>query len=331
MLDSLIEQAKDISSDKQKKLVEHVTAQFVERASLQRPEEIETYNGILEGVYDKLPAEDRQKISDRLTDVEATSSVLAAKVAKDDLPIARRMIAESKSLKENDLLKLASETSQEHMLEIAKRDHLSSRLTKKLIDRGGKAVHKSLALNLGAEMTPEDFEMIVKELPQQMGEKVRHLRKSNEQLLEDLFKDDSEAMMGPPIEKKEARIPVRQWMMGIKSGQITLTKAISQMAMEKNLYDITLMLSVISSLEHKYVLSLMNRFDSSGIATLCRASGIDDTAYSGICTCRCHHLKFPTSTGNKWLTNYHVLDPTDAKRLLELMKYKLTSVNGEAA
>ncbi len=331
MLDSLIERAKESSETQRHELVEHVTERFTARADCNRTEEIDAYNGILEGIYEGLPTEDRQKISDRLSDVEATSSELAGKVARDDLPIARKMLRESKSLKENQLLEMAEGQSQEHLLAMSERNHLSSRLTKKLLAKGSKKVRHSIALNLGAEITKEDFEKIVKELPKQMGDKVRHLRKSNEELLEDLFKDASEVMCGAPLEQRESRIPVKQWMLGIRSGHVTLAKAISQMAMEKNLYDITLLLGVVSGLEQKHVANLMIRFDASGIATLCRAVGVDDTTYSGICTARCHHLKFPPSTGNKWLTNYHVLDPLDAKRLLELMKVKLQTVDAQAA
>lgn len=331
MLDSIIELAKDSSDAQRHELVEHVTERFVARAGSTRSEEIAAYNGILEGVYDKLPNEDRQKISDRLADVDTTSSALAGKVARDDLPIARRMLKDSKSLKEADLLEVASTQSQEHLLAMSKRNHLSSRLTKKLLEHGKKEVKQSVALNLGAEITKEEFEDIVKELPKKMGDKVRHLRKSTEELIQDLLKDSSEVMNGAPLEKKESRIPVKQWMLGIRAGHVTLAKAISQLAMEKNLFDITVLLGVVAGLEQKHVESLMIRFDATGISTLCRAVGIDDTTYSGICTGRCNHLKFPSSTGNKWLTNYHVLDPEDAKRIFELVKFKLQNDTAEAA
>ena len=80
-----------------------------------------------------------------------------------------------------------------------------------------------------------------------------------------------------------------------------------------------------SDLEMKYVHNLMVRFDATGIASVCRASGIGAREFQASCKERCKHLKFPESTGSKWLTNYHMLDETDARRLLAVMKVKLES------
>ncbi|MBD1545241.1 DUF2336 domain-containing protein [Roseibium aggregatum] len=331
MLDALIELAKDSSTTKRRQLVDHVTELFAARAHKNRPEEIATFNELLEGVFDTLDEDDKQKISERLSNVKATSANLAFKLAQENLAIAKPFLERSKALQDAHLIQIASTQSQGHLLALSKREQLDASVSKKLVERGSKEVKKSLAANLGADMSLEDFEKVIKELPKQMGERIRHLRKSNEELIHDLFRDPEEIMAGEPLEKKEARIDVRQWIAGIRQGHVTLNKAISQLAFEKNLYDVTVLLSVASGLDHTHVINMMIRYDSTGIATLCRAIGIPDGEYALICKARCNHLKFPESTGSKWVTNYHVLDPTDAKRLLGLLKFKLQNRQAEAA
>lgn len=331
MLDTLIELAKDSSSTKRHQLVDHVTELFVARAHKNRTEEIATFNELLEGVFDTLDDGDKQKISERLSTITATSANLAFKLAKEDLTIAQPFLERSQALKDAHLLEIASTQSQGHLLALSKRDYLDASVSKKLVERGGKEVRKSLASNLGADISPEDLEKVIRELPKQMGERIRHLRKSNEELIQDLFRDPAEIMAGDPLEKKEARIEVRQWIAGIRAGHVTLNKAISQLAFEKNLYDVTVLLGIASGLDHEHVINMMIRYDSTGIATLCRAVGIPDGEYALICKARCNHLKFPESTGSKWVTNYHVLDPAEAKRLLGLLKIKLQNPKAVAA
>lgn len=323
MLDSLIELAKDSSASKRHQLVEHVTELFAARAHKNEPKEIETFNGILEGVFDTLDVKDKQKMAERLATIKVTSANLMYKLAQEDLPISQRVLEKSQVLKDAHLLEIAATKGDGHLMAISKRETLNAHVAKKLIERGSKEVKRSLAANLGADISPEDLEQIIKELPQKMGEKISHLRKSNEELIQDLFRDPSEIMAGDPLEQKESRIGVRQWMAGIRQGHVTLNKAVSQLAFEKNLYDVTVLLSCVSGLDHKHVINMMTRYDSTGIATLCRAVGIPDGEYALICKARCNHLKFPESTGSKWVTNYHVLDPEDARRLLGLLKMKV--------
>jgi len=323
MTNALLQLAKESSAEKKHQLAEHVTGLLVARADDDSSEEASLLNDMLEGVYDSLALDARKKMSERLADVRAMSSGLAAAMARDELPVARVVLERSQSLKEDDLHKIAETESQGHLLAMAKRDHVSKNLTKILLRRGGKEVKHTVAANLGAEISMAEFEALVKDMPKQLGDRIRHLRKSNEELIEDLFREDGEIAAGSELVRRPAKIGPKAWVMGIKLGKTTLNKAVYQLAVEHNLFDAVALLSYFSALDLKYVHNLMVRFDSTGIATVCRATGIGAKEFQAICKERCKHLKFPESTGSKWLTNYHMLDETDARRLLALMKIKL--------
>jgi hypothetical protein len=331
MSDSLLKLARDSSSEKKHELAEHVTGLLVARADDPGSEETHLLNNMLEGVYDSLAHDAKRKMSERLADVPSMSSKLAAAMASDDLPVAQAVLERSKSLREEDLRKIAETKDQGYLLALAKRDHVSNDISNILIKRGSRDVKHTLAANLGAEITMPVFESLVKDMPKQLGDRIRHLRKSNEELLEDLFRDDGEVAAGAELVKKQSKISPKAWLMGIRLGKTTLNKAVYQLAQEHNLLDAVSLLSFFSGLDMKYVHNLMVRFDSTGIATVCRATGIGAMEFQAVCKERCKHLKFPESTGSKWLTNYHMLDDTDARRLLALMKIRLKAAKHEKA
>lgn len=331
MSDSLLKLARDSSSEKKHELAEHVTGLLVARADDPGSEETHLLNNMLEGVYDSLAHDAKRKMSERLADVPSMSSKLAAAMASDDLPVAQAVLERSKSLREEDLRKIAETKDQSYLLALAKRDHVSNDISNILIKRGSRDVKHALAANLGAEITMPVFESLVKDMPKQLGDRIRHLRKSNEELLEDLFRDDGEVAAGAELVKKQSKISPKAWLMGIRLGKTTLNKAVYQLAQEHNLLDAVALLSFFSGLDMKYVHNLMVRFDSTGIATVCRATGIGAMEFQAVCKERCKHLKFPESTGSKWLTNYHMLDDTDARRLLALMKIRLKAAKHEKA
>ncbi|MEE4015750.1 DUF2336 domain-containing protein [Roseibium sp. FZY0029] len=331
MSDSLLKLAKDSSAEKKHELAEHVTGLLVARADDPGSEETHLLNNMLEGVYDSLALEAKRKMSERLADVRSMSSKLAAAMASDELPVAQAILERSKSLREEDQRKIAETKDQGYLLALAKRDHVSNDISDILIRRGSKEVKHTLAANLGAEITMPVFESLVKDMPKQLGDRIRHLRKSNEELLEDLFRDDGDVAAGAELVKKQSKISPKAWLMGIRLGKTTLNKAVYQLAQEHNLLDAVALLSFFSGLDMKYVHNLMVRFDSTGIATVCRATGIGAMEFQAVCKERCKHLKFPESTGSKWLTNYHMLDDTDARRLLTLMKIKLKAIKHEQA
>jgi len=330
MLDHLISLANDTSPEKRSELVEHVTQLYQDRATMCRAEEVQVYNGVLDGIYTSLETSDRQLVSDRLAAIKSTSESLAGKMARDDLPIARAVLERSQSLSKETMLDIAETMGQEHLLALSKREYLSADVTKVLLTRGNKDVHHAVASNLGAEIEQQDFERIIKEFPTQLGERIRHLRKSNQELIEDLFSEEKEAACGDPLEPRPSRMDAKGWLTGIRLKRASLGQAISVLSQEKNLLEVVKLLTVFTGLELKYVHELMIRYDATGVASLCRSVGVSDTDYAAVCKARCKHLKFPESTGTKWVTNYHMLDQTDARRLVSLMKIKLQTHKPEA-
>lgn len=331
MIDTILDLAKDCTPEKRRQLVDHITNLFVALSLKDRSEELKLFNNMLEGIYAFLDADARFVISDRLAGIDTTSPRLARKLANDDFRVARPTLERSNALSQSDMIEIAQTKGPDYLMALARRDHLGPELTKVLLSRGEKNVRHAVAANLGAEITEDDFNRALAEMPEKLGQRTRHLRKSNQELIDDLFRTEGEIAAGAALEKREVKFDAFAWLFGIKHGKVTVNQAVAKLTVANNLYEIVHILAALTGLEAKYVHSLMIRYDATGLACVCRTAGVGAAEYGFICKVRSQHLKLPESTGKKWLTNYHMLDETDGRRLTTLMKMQLQVARRENA
>ncbi len=358
MIDDIINLAKDSTPEKRHQVVEHVTELFVSGADSYQTEEISLFNTVLENMLPDMETDQKRTVSEKLAPIDSTSHEIACALARDDIDIARPMLTNSNVLKSEDILQLAKTMGQSHLLAISKRAHLEANVTDVLLERGESPVKQSVAANNGAEIsdwgsrllvklaerderirdamieradiTNDDYEKLINQMPAHQQAKVRKMREENESLVLDLFHEASKVVAKTKLERKATRIDAKGTLKEIRAGQRTLGKAITQLALSNNLFDICFLLSELAGLEQKYVTNVMVRYDATGISVLCRALGVENNEYSALCKARAMHNKQPQSTAQKWYDDYTGLTDRDARRLLSFMKIKLTSLENAA-
>jgi uncharacterized protein (DUF2336 family) len=134
-------------------LLRALTDVFLESSSDWRLQERELFDDILEQVVDEVEPRARQELSERLaTRVDAPRRVVV-KLAGDTIAVAAPVLTHSPVLQDDDLVPLAREKSQDHLLAIAKRFWVSELVTDILVDRGDAPVLNSIAENLGAQFS----------------------------------------------------------------------------------------------------------------------------------------------------------------------------------
>jgi uncharacterized protein (DUF2336 family) len=359
MIDELISLAQDSTPEKRHQLVEHVTELFVNGADRYQTEEITLFNTILESMLPSMDAEQKQAVSEQLAPIDGTSHKVANSLAREEINIARPMLTSSNALKPEDILRLAKTMGQGHLLAISKREHLESKVTDVLLERGESPVKQSVAANNGAEMsdwgsrlliklaerddkirdamieradiTEAEYDKLINQMPAQQRARILKLREENETLIQDLFHEASKVVASTKLERKKTRIDAKATLKEIRAGQRSLGKSITQFALSSNLFDISYLLAEMAGLEQKYVTNVMVRFDASGVAVLCRALGVDNNDYTALCRARAMHNKQSSSIAEKWATEYQSVSDKDARRLLSFMKIKLTSLEDKAA
>ncbi|WP_417708184.1 DUF2336 domain-containing protein [Roseibium aggregatum] len=359
MLNDLLSLAQESTPEKRHQLVEHVTELFVRGANSYQTEEIALFNTVLESMLPSMEPEQKKAISEQLAPIDDTSHKVAYELAREEIDIARPMLTSSNALKTEDILRLAKTMGQGHLLAISKRQHLEAKVTDVLLERGESPVKQSVAANAGAEfsdwgsrlliklaeqdekirdammeradITESDYDKLINQMPEAQQAKIRKLRQENETLIQDLFHKASKVVASSKLERKATRINAKVTLKEIRAGQRSLSKAITQLSLSNNLFDICFLLAEMAGLEQKYVTNVMVRYDSTGVAVLCRAMGVENADYTALCKARAMHNKQPQSTAENWANDYQSLSDRDARRLLSFMKIRLQTLEGQAA
>lgn len=359
MLSTLIDLAKEATPEKRRQIMGHVTELFAAGADRYKTEELALFNTVLQGLVASVTVADRERLAARLAPIATVSGELALTLAADQISVARPMLELSAALGADDLLRLAKVKGQDHLLAISKRSHLESRLTDVLLERGDNPVQRSVAANRGAELSNWGLKLLVKlseqddtlretmldrgdvgeaefaklteQLPEETRKRLTHLYNTNQQLVEDLFREASQIVVQNKLARRNARIDAKALLKEIRDGKRSLNKVFSGIALSNNLTDLAFILADQAGLELKYVTNAIFRHEIDGIAIICRALGIGETEFSGLCKARCTHLKLRASVADNWLSQYSVLDERDARRVLTFLKLKLRTLDSEAA
>ena len=103
----------------------------------------------------------RRRLAEVLADVAWAPRILVIALARDDIEIARPVIAQSPVLGEHDLVQLLIEATVEHQIEVARRPRLGGAAVQVIVNQGEPAVLAALAGNVKAELAPSALSRLV--------------------------------------------------------------------------------------------------------------------------------------------------------------------------
>jgi uncharacterized protein (DUF2336 family) len=111
------------------------------------------FDDIVERVLDDVEPLARQELAERLAAFPDAPRRVVVRLAGDIIEVAAPVLMHSPVLADDDLVRLALQKSQDHLLAISRRDRLSERITDILVDRGDALVLDAMAENLGARFS----------------------------------------------------------------------------------------------------------------------------------------------------------------------------------
>lgn len=103
----------------------------------------------------------RQALADKLSHADWTPENLVQYLARDEIEIARPMIASSPVLKDNDLIRILVEATVEHQIEVARRPAIGGPVVESILRQAEPAVMTALACNDTAEVSTEAMTALV--------------------------------------------------------------------------------------------------------------------------------------------------------------------------
>jgi uncharacterized protein (DUF2336 family) len=103
----------------------------------------------------------RQRLAEKLARADWAPPALVNVLALDEIEIARPIIAGSPVLQDHDLIRLLTEATIEHQIEVARRPNLDAPVIAAILEQSEPAVLAALAGNPTAELSDADLERLV--------------------------------------------------------------------------------------------------------------------------------------------------------------------------
>jgi uncharacterized protein (DUF2336 family) len=144
------------SAERRAQLVRRLTSCFLERASRLNDEHVGVFDEVLTRLAEGIETKARMELSRSLAPVRNAPVRVVRRLARDeDIAVAGPVLKQSPRLREADLIDIARNKSQAHLLVISGRAGIGEPVTDVLLRRGDAAVVRSLAENDLARLSAE--------------------------------------------------------------------------------------------------------------------------------------------------------------------------------
>ncbi|MFT6462893.1 MAG: hypothetical protein ACJA0Y_002403, partial [Maricaulis maris] len=159
-LNTLVDLAREKSSDRRRTLLREVTDLFFEETPERDSAVSGRFDDVLSALAEQTAVDAREELSQRFSGTPLAPRGLVLKLAQDAIEVAGPMLSQSSVLSEDDLLSIAEKSGQDHLKAMSKRDAVSERLSDTIVRRGDDETVATLISNDGAQLSRETYETV---------------------------------------------------------------------------------------------------------------------------------------------------------------------------
>tara|TARA_R110000868_G_scaffold11516_4_gene56321 strand:+ start:6224 stop:7306 length:1083 start_codon:yes stop_codon:yes gene_type:complete len=159
-LNSLVELAKERSSDRRRTLLREVTDMFFDAPPERDTPMSQEFDQVLSRLAEETAQEARQELAERFADTPLAPHGVLLQLARDAIEVAGPILARSCGLSEEDLLSIAAQGEQQQLKAISRRSEVSERLSDTIVRHGDDETVAVLVRNEGARLSRETFETV---------------------------------------------------------------------------------------------------------------------------------------------------------------------------
>ncbi len=287
------------SSERRVEMLRKMTDLFLSDADRLNEQQIKVFDDVLICLMERIETRTLAHLSDQFADVNSAPREVVRQLAfHSEIEVAGPVLAKSTRLSERDLVTIASNAEQGHLLAISTRKTLNEAVTDALIKRADNVVSHALAKNNGARFSEHGYATLVETaerddtLAQTLGLRLDIPAK----LLRDLLARATAAVrdrlikMAPP-ELREKIIEVVQSIVGEvkiappvdythahnavlalnRAGNLS-DSAVNQFALEYNYKNVIAALALLSSTPIELIEPVINNPRPDGLIVACKAS-----------------------------------------------------------
>ncbi|PZR93520.1 MAG: hypothetical protein DI537_10395 [Stutzerimonas stutzeri] len=142
-------------------ILTQITDLFISTAEGLRDDQIGFFDIVISRVSHDIEREARSELAQRLAPIPNAPVGVIRQLAMDEIDVARPVLATSKRLTNDDLLKIGEAKGEKHMLAMTTRDDLGEGIADYLVLRGGQVVTRALASNPTAKFSTQAMGVLV--------------------------------------------------------------------------------------------------------------------------------------------------------------------------
>jgi uncharacterized protein (DUF2336 family) len=143
-------------------MLRKVTDLFINQSDAYSSDHVAVFGDVLARLSAAMQDQVRAELSQRLAPVvNAPHNVIKSLAMDDNIEVAAPVLADSEQLNEEDLVDIARNKSQRHLLAMTQRTSLNETVTDVIVERGDHEVVRSVAANIGAKFSPGGFDKLV--------------------------------------------------------------------------------------------------------------------------------------------------------------------------
>lgn len=342
------------SPDHRVKMLRRVTDLFLIDADRFNEEQIAVFDNVLSHLVERVEARALAQISKSLAPIPNSPADVTLRLARhDEIAVAGPILTQSTRLTTEDLIDIAQNHGQQHLLAISQREQILSGVTDVLLNRGNREVVHSVASNSGAQISENGFRVLVQaaERDEALAEKTGLRLDIPLRLLKELLLRATEAVRSrlmprtPPALwndlKKALSSAAEQINRESSKGRnyddaLRMTKllhergelidaAVRSFAIERQYENVVASLSVLCSLPIKMIKPLMDSPRDEGLLIAAKGVGLSWPTVQAIVECRFPVGTLKTEVIDKLEADFARLTRPSAERLLRFWRVRQIS------
>jgi uncharacterized protein (DUF2336 family) len=162
LIDELEEAVQSGSREKRVDTLRRITDLFLMAPAQLSNEQIGVFDDVLAHLITRVETRARVELANRLAPIAQAPNDVIRKLAQDDeIAVAGPVLTQSPRLSTSDLLAIAQQKGQAHLLAIAGRSTVEQQVTDVLVNRGNRDVMHTLAGNSGAAFSETGYSTLV--------------------------------------------------------------------------------------------------------------------------------------------------------------------------
>lgn len=339
-------------------LMHALTDCFFLRAGRHTRPELALYDRVIALVLARVEPLARAELAERLADEERPPPRVLMRLATDEITIARPILVRSPALTDIDLESIAARQSQWHLLAIASRKALSSKVTDVLVRRGDEAVVDQLAGNHGAQFSEQGIARLVERAAENptLGARLSERRDLPAEiaarfapLIRQKVAETLSAVAGPVPEHTRAALagevqaalierlqaatktarPVEVLIELMSRGLVAFNDAVIELADAEAAFSVARLIGGKLELRPDVVMRVLYAEAEKPMTVLCRAAGLTANGFSAVLRMRRRRRRFGPQPGEVF-TAFAAVAPETAQAFVHGLRVR-TERRGAAA